>query len=439
MWGASTAAYQIEGAWNEDGKGEGIWDRFCRRPYAIRNGDSGEVSCDHYHHMPDDVTLMKKLGLKSYRFSISWPRVIPTGSGALNPKGMDFYDQLVDRLLAAGISPNATLYHWDLPQKIHELGGWLNRDSAEWFADFAHIVFNRLGDRVALWSTHNEPWATAFQGYGHGAHAPGMMNYSKAYQVTHHLLLSHGKAVQVFRQGGYSGQIGIVLSLAPRIPASNTEADKDACQRMDENNSRLYSDPIFLGYYPRMLMEWIGTHAPKVQPGDMQIINQPIDFLGVNYYVTESVSYSHRGGLLRCGGQFISAPGWGTNELGWGVYPAGLTRLLLELKQAYGNPVIYITENGCAHNESADENGYVEDWWRVDYLRAHLRAAHEAIQLGVNLKGYYVWSLMDNFEWNHGFTPRFGLVRIDYSNRRRIPKRSATWYHDVIENNGLEA
>jgi beta-glucosidase len=438
LWGAATAAYQIEGAWNEDGKGEGIWDRFTHSPYRIANGDTGDVACDHYHRMPEDVGLMKELGLQTYRFSISWPRVLPQGQGAVNPKGLDFYDRLVDKLLEADIVPNVTLNHWDFPQALQDKGGWPNRDSADWFADYARVMFDKLGDRVALWSTHNEPWVMAFVGYAFGEFAPGIADFSQAFQTTHHLLLAHGRAVQVFRQGGYKGEIGLVLDLQHRQPATDSEADRAACQRAYEYTHALFLDPLFKGCYPEMLFEWVRPHAPRIHDGDMTLINQPLDFLGINYYMTFAVHFAHRGGLFKVEMDQVSAPNWGRTAMGWDINPAGLTAVLLNLKENYGNPKMYVTENGCAVKDTPDENGFVTDWGRINYLRAHLIAVHDAIQAGANLHGYYVWSLMDNFEWAHGYQPRFGIVRVNYETGQRIPKQSARWYSEVIARNGVE-
>jgi len=436
LWGAATASYQIEGAWNEAGKGESIWDRFVRRPEAIDNGDRGDVACDHYHRMVEDVGLMADLGLRSYRFSISWPRVFPEGRGAVNQAGLDFYDRLVDRLLAADILPNATLYHWDLPQALQDLGGWPNRETADRFADYAHTVFERMGDRVAFWSTHNEPWVAAFLGYGTGEHAPGITDDRQAYQAAHHLLLSHAKAVQVYRQGGYRGEIGIVLNFSHLEPASDREADQQACRRVYEQQVDLFLGPLFRQGYPPALLEWIGRHQPDVQPGDLELIGQPIDFVGVNYYTTNRVAHARRGGLLQTQGRSISAPGWGRTEMDWGVNPAGLTAVLLDLKTRFNSPRLYVTENGCAFPDEPDGNGQVHDELRIEFLRTHLRAVLEAMEAGADVRGYYVWSLMDNFEWARGYRPRFGLVRVDYSTLRRAPKESALWYRDLITGNG---
>jgi beta-glucosidase len=438
LWGASTAAYQIEGAWNEDGKGESIWDRFSHSPYRILGGDTGDVACDHYHRMPEDVALMKELGLKTYRFSISWPRVLPEGRGTVNDKGLDFYDRLVDNLLAAGIVPLATLNHWDFPQALQERGGWPNRDSADWFADYARVMFEKLGDRVPIWSTHNEPWVVAFLGYAFGDFAPGIADFSQAFQSAHHLLLAHGKTVQAFREGRYKGEIGIALNLEHCQPATGSEADRAACQRRYEMTHAIFLDPLFKCHYPGMLFRWIGPHAPHIQDGDMDLINQPVDFLGVNYYMTFAVRFSSNRGVLKLDMDHVSAPNWGHTAMGWGINPPGLTATLLNLKENYGNPKIYITENGCAVDDIADGNGLVADVGRINYLRAHLLAVHDAIEAGVNIRGYCIWSLMDNFEWAHGLSRRFGIVRVEHETGRRIPKQSARWYSQVIAQNGVQ-
>lgn len=438
LWGAATAAYQIEGAWNEDGKGESIWDRFSHRPYRVAHGDTGDVACDHYHRMPEDIALMKELGLKTYRFSISWPRVLPEGRGAANEKGLTFYDRLVDKLIEADLAPNATLNHWDLPQALQDQGGWPNRDSLGWFTDYARLMFDRLGDRVALWATHNEPWVIAFIGHAWGVMAPGLADYSQAFQTAHHLLVSHGQAVQLFREGGYKGKIGIVLNLSHDLPLSDNEADRAACSRADAGSNSLFLDPLFKGRYPAALMEWIGPHAPHIKEGDLALINQPLDFLGVNYYMTHGVRYSHNGGLFKLMTEEVSAQNWGRTAMGWGINPPALTAILLRLKEDYGNPAVYVTENGCAVEDVPDRDGYVADAGRINFLRAHLLAAHEALKAGANLQGYYVWSLLDNFEWAYGYEMRFGLVRVDYDTGRRTPKQSASWYREVIAQNGVQ-
>ncbi len=437
LWGASTAAYQVEGAWNEDGKGESVWDHFTHTPGRIAHGDTGDIACDHYHRYKEDVALMKSLGLQGYRFSVAWTRVLPQGTGMVNSSGLDFYDRLVDELGQAGIRTNVTLNHWDLPQALQERGGWTNRDSAEWFANYARVVFDRLGDRVALWATHNEPVVISLVGYGSGVFAPGLADQSQAYQAAHHLNLAHGKAVQVFRQGGYKGQIGIVLDLHNLIPASDSLDDRLAWQRTIEGSQGIFFQPIFQGEYPSYLMDWLGPVAPKVQDGDLDVIHQPLDFLGMNYYFTSEVGYSAGGGLLKSEQRQKTLPSMGYTEVGWGFHPSGLRNVLLRVKDTVGNLPIYITENGCAVQDVPDKDGYVEDRERVNYLRQHLIELHKAIQQGVNVRGYFIWSLMDNFEWASGFGPRFGIVRVDYDTQRRIPKLSARWYMDMIAQNAV--
>jgi beta-glucosidase len=434
LWGAATAAYQIEGAWNEDGRGESIWDRYTHTPFMTAHGDTGDVACDHYHRMPEDVALMKELAMKGYRFSIAWPRILPEGRGRVNVKGLDFYERLVDELLRAGIVPNATLNHWDLPQALQDQGGWPNREIANWFVEYAQVVFERLGDRVAMWATHNEPYVVAFPGYMNAVFPPGLSDASLAYRAVHHLLLAHGKVVQAYHAGGWGGKIGIVLDLQNFIPASENEADLAACRRVMQN-SHIFLDPIFKGHYAPELAEWLGSLAPQPLQGDMETIRQPVDFLGVNHYFTNRVRFDASGGLLKSRSEPLTRPMWGYTEAGWGVNPSGLTAMLLKVKNEYGNPPVYITENGCAASDEPDEHDFVQDRERITYLRRHLIAAHEAIQAGSNLKGYFVWSLMDNFEWIAGYGPRFGIVRVDYPTQTRTPKLSAHWYRDVIKNN----
>ncbi len=436
IWGAATAAYQIEGAWDEDGKGESVWDRFTHQPFRILNGDTGDVACDHYHHMPEDVALMKELGIQSYRFSIGWPRILPQGIGTTEPRGLDFYDRLVDELLNAGILPNATLNHWDLPQALQDKGGWANRDSVSWFTEYAAVVFEKLADRVAFWATHNEPYVVAFMGYGDGTFAPGIASYPQAFQAAHHLNLSHGKTVELYRQMGYEGQIGIVLNLGTFHPKTSSPADVSAAERLESLINGMFLDPILKGHYPGNLMHWIGDMAPEIHDGDMDIIQQPIDFLGVNYYFSQTVSFQPHG-LLKLTSKPKIDPGWGMTLKGWGICPSQFTELLLHLRQDYGNPAMFITENGTALGEPADANNFVNDQGRINYLRAHFRAAHQAMAQGADLRGYYVWSLMDNFEWAEGFDLRFGLIHVDFDapDRKRTPKASFDWYRQVIEDN----
>jgi beta-glucosidase len=313
----------------------------------------------------------------------------------------------------------------------------MNRDCTDWFADYARLMFERLGDRVRMWSTHNEPRVLALLGYGNGAHAPGVCNSSMAYQVAHHLLLGHGKAVQVFRKGGFQGQIGIVLDLSHYLPASQSEADLAACRRVYLDSAGLFLEPLFHGHYPKEIFDWIGIHQPQVQDGDLELIHQPIDYLGVNHYFTMTVTHAVDGMLLKTRNEPYSAPGWGRTTMDWGINPQGLKAVLLDVKNNYGNPAVYIMENGCSLPDTPDEDGFVADWERVNYLRAHLQAVHQALQAGANLRGYFVWSLMDNFEWNWGYDRRFGLVHVDFTSQRRIPKQSAYWYRDVITDNAV--
>jgi beta-glucosidase len=438
LWGAATAAYQIEGAWNEDGKGENVWDHFSHRRFTIRNGDTGDTACDHYHRMPQDVALMKSLGLQSYRFSISWARILPQGRGPVNGKGLAFYDRLVDALLAAGITPNATLNHWDLPQALEDQGGWPNRDCADWFADYARVMFEKLGDRVAMWATHNEPYITAFLGYATGEFAPGLADFSKGFAAAHHLMLGHGKAVDAFRQSGCKGKIGIVIDYQNLVPASDREADVAARQRAFDSGSGLFLDGIFLGRYAPAILDWIGRLAPEIRPGDMEQIRRPMDFLGINHYFTFRFWHDPRGGWFKLAHDEACSPGWGKTVMGWAINPPGLRAVLNDVRKRYGNPPVFITENGCALEDTPDAGGFVEDWGRVNYLRAHIQAVHQAIADGCDVRGYFVWSLLDNFEWAHGYAPRFGIVRTDYETQARIPKRSALWYREVIDRNGVE-
>ncbi|NOZ26964.1 MAG: beta-glucosidase [Chloroflexi bacterium] len=437
LWGAATASYQIEGAWNEDGKGESIWDRFSHTPGKVLNGDTGDVACDHYHRWKDDIQLMQEIGLKGYRFSISWPRVLPTGRGKANPAGLDFYNRLVDGLLEAGIRPFVTLYHWDLPQALQEIGGWGNRDVAYYFADYAALIGRRLGDRVKQWITHNEPWVVAFVGHLYGVHAPGLTDPRLALQVSHHLLLSHGEAARALRDAGDADtQVGITLNLSPAHAASESEADQAAARRQDGFQNRWFLDPLFRGAYPPDMLELYGDLAPQVAPGDMARIQAPLDFLGVNYYTRSVVKDAPDAEIPKT--QAVKPEGPEYTEMGWEVYPEGLYELLTRLQRDYDPPALYITENGCAFPDEVNEQGQVDDERREAYLREHFIQAHRAIQDGVKLRGYFVWSLLDNFEWALGYSKRFGIVYVDYPTQRRIIKRSGRWYSKVIARNTVE-
>lgn len=437
VWGVATSAYQIEGAWDEDGRGPSVWDDFVRQPYRVVDGSAGDVACDHYHRMPEDVDLMRSLGIGAYRFSVAWPRVVPAGRGAINEAGLDFYDRLVDRLLAAGIRPFVTLNHWDLPSALEPAGGWADRGTVGAFVEYASAVFDRLGDRVPDWITHNEPWCQAFLGHATGEHAPGRCDMSAAYQVAHHLLVSHGQAVQAFRASGSIGRIGIALNPQRYVAASDDPADLSARARIWANSSDLFLGPIVHGAYPEDLMGWIGPHRPHVLDGDLESIRQPIDFLGVNYYNAERISYDVAGSLLKARSEPLSDPGWGRTTMGWGIAPSGLTAVLVELEQRYPGLPIVITENGCALDDRPDADGRIDDRARIAYVQAHLAAVLDAIDRGVAVGGYFVWSLMDNFEWSYGYTKQFGLHAVEPLSGRRVAKASAAWYGSVVRANAL--
>jgi len=435
-WGAATAAYQIEGAWNEDGKGPSIWDTFSHQPGKIKRGDTGDVATDHYHRWEEDVRIMAELGLKAYRFSISWPRVLPEGAGAVNPAGLDFYDRLVDALLANGIEPFVTLYHWDLPQALHERGGWPNRDVAHHFAEYARVVAERLGDRVTCWITHNEPLVTAMAGYLAGEHAPGIQDLGAALQTVHHLLLSHGYAVEALRASvRRPPQVGITLNLSPIHPASNSEEDCLAANRFDGVLNRMLLDPVFVGRYPEDVQALSGSAFPQVQPGDMERIATPLDFLGVNYYTRSVVRYDPNSPVIQATG--VQPEGSEYSQM-WEIYPEGMYEILARVWNDYRPASIYVTENGIAVPDGLDFDGRVRDVRRIWYLRDHVAQIHRAIADGVPMRGYFVWSLMDNFEWALGYSMRFGLVYVDYETLKRTVKDSGRWYAGVIRGNGVD-
>jgi beta-glucosidase len=440
LWGAATSSYQIEGAVAADGRGESIWDRFSHTPDAIENGDSGDEANDHFHRWAEDVDLMGELGLRAYRFSIAWPRIVPDGRGRIEERGIDFYRRLVDRLRERRIVPAVTLYHWDLPQSLQDRGGWANRDTAEAFAEYADAMFEALGDDVPIWITHNEPWVAAVLGYLYGAHAPGIRDLQQMLDASHHLLLSHGLAVERYRARGLDGRIGITLDLHPTYPASDSDADRLAARTSEEFTNRWYLDPLLRGVQPEHLSavfrEAGGDPTSAVRSGDRDIISATIDFLGINYYSRHVAAASDDGfGWAVLPGD----PALPASQLGWEVFPDGLYDLLTALTREYGPLPLYVTENGIAVNDRIGADGAVDDPQRIDFLRGHFAAAQRAIDDGVDLRGYFVWSLMDNFEWGFGYRPRFGLVYVDYATQERIPKASAGWYRRVIEWNGLDA
>lgn len=441
FWGTATSSYQIEGAWAEDGKGESIWDRFSHTPGGIEDGSTGDVACDHYHRWPEDVALMSSLGLQAYRFSLSWPRVLPTGRGRVNQAGLDFYDRLVDRLLEAGITPFATLYHWDLPQTLQDEGGWPARSTAEAFAEYGDVVSRRLGDRVKHWITHNEPFVVAFTGHVEGRHAPGLQDFPAALAAAHHLLLSHGWAVPLIRRHSPAAEVGITLNFSPAVPASPSPADRHAAREFDGVVQRWFVDPLYGRHYPADMAAAFSTrgHLPgglaHVQEGDLDAIAVPTDFLGVNYYFRQVLRDEQA--LDNQPRTVFVAPESEWTDMGWEVYPLGLYETLSRLHFEYRPTKIYVTENGASYGDGPDAAGRVSDERRIAYLRNHLAAAHRAVQAGVPLSGYFVWSLLDNFEWARGYTQRFGLVWVDFQTQQRIIKDSALWYKAVIAKNGL--
>jgi beta-glucosidase len=433
LFGTSTASYQIEGAATADGKGLSIWDTFTAEPGRIKDGNSGAVTCDHYHRWAQDIELMKRLGADGYRFSIAWPRIQPAGQGAVNKAGLAFYDRLVDGLLEAGIRPMATLYHWDLPQALEDHGGWLNRDTALRFGEYAAIMGNLLGDRVTHWCPVNEPNVATLMGYAQGIMAPGKTLMFGALPVAHHLLLSHGTAVQALRASA-AGEIGTANNHLPVWPLSGSEADREAAGLLDALWNRLFADPILTGRYP----EGLGEAMPGPVADDLAVIAQPLDFYGLNYYNPMGVRAAPAGSPLPF--EPADVPGYPVTDFGWPIVPAAFTDLLVEMTRRYpGIPPIIITENGCSYATGPDESGVVDDQLRIDYLDSHIRAVAAAVERGVDVRGYYCWSLMDNFEWAEGFTQRFGLVHVDYDTLARTPKRSFDWYAGLIRAHRAQA
>jgi beta-glucosidase len=462
VWGAATAAYQIEGAASEDGRGPSIWDTFSRAPGKVVHGDTGEVACDHYHRLEEDLDLMSQLGIPAYRFSVSWPRVIPDAAKKVNQVGLDFYERLVDGLLARNITPVLTLYHWDLPQPLQDVGGWVNRETVERFVEYADLVGRALGDRVFTITTLNEPFCAAFLGYGSGRHDPGISDNASALTAAHHLNLAHGRAVTALRTVIPSeSSLSITLNLAQVEPATDSEEDRKACQHVDAIANGIFLEPILGGSYPEQLMadtrhitDWLFVHD-----GDLVEIAAPIDILGINYYSSSKVaagSAPPADPTSRPMGNHLAHVGdapspWpGTDlaysvpqpgpytDMGWPIDPEGLTKLLTGVHREYPEMPLVITENGCAYPDTVGADGQVHDPDRITYLRQHMAAVRTAIDAGVDVRGYYVWSLLDNFEWAEGYSKRFGLVYVDYKTLERIPKDSALWFHEVIEDNAVK-
>jgi beta-glucosidase len=430
-WGAATAAYQIEGAVDEDGRAESIWDRFSKTPGKVTNGDTGDVACDHYHRWEEDIHLMEELGLNAYRFSISWPRVLPEGRGMANEKGLDFYSRLVDGLLEKGIEPFATLYHWDLPMALQDAGGWLNRRILDWFTEYAELMYKRLGDRVKYWATLNEPNVFAFLGYHLGKHAPGVVDEATFAQVRHHLLLAHGDAVRAGRSLLPKAQFGIVPAIAHNYPATDKPEDVATVESMWKGWTCTFLDPIFRGEYPT-IPEGQDYPQPVILEGDMERIAAPIDYLGINHYFSHWIVKGENG-----------YPKWVDKDLpktdrGWAIYPDGMRDMLLKVTKEYGRIPIYIMENGASYPDKVTADAKVHDTERVNYFRGYIKSLHEAIDLGVDVRGYFAWSLMDNFEWEEGYNSRFGIVYVDFDTQQRIIKDSGRFLSEIFRNNRLE-
>lgn len=426
LFGAATAAYQIEGGHDADGKGPSIWDTFSHRPGTISTGETGDVACDHYHRWRNDLELMRALGLDAYRFSISWPRVLPEGTGAANERGLDFYARLVDGLRDRGIRPFVTLYHWDLPEALQRRGGWANPDAPAWFGEYARLVGARLGDRVADWMTLNEPEVVAFAGHATGVHAPGVRDWRVALRVSHHLLLAHREGARALRSAGREARVGIALNLSPAHPATRSEEDVGAARRSDGYLNRWFLDPLFGRGYPADLLEWYGELFPHRLEG----YSGDLDFVGVNYYTRRHVRASDEG-VLKLSTVRAADAEW--TAMPWEIFPAGFREILLRVARDYRPRAMYVTENGAAFDDAPDAEGRVRDERRVAYLAAHLAAAADALEAGAPLAGYFVWTLLDNFEWAHGTAKRFGLAYTDYPTQRRIVKTSGEWYRALSE------
>lgn len=434
LWGAANAAYQVEGAVAEDGRGPSIWDVFAHTPGKIVHGDTGDIACDQYHRLEADLDLMAEMGLGLYRFSVAWPRVLPAGTGAVNEKGLDYYDRLVDGLVARAIQPMLTLYHWDLPQALQEKGGWGDRAVADWFADYVDVVQRRLGDRIAFWNTLNEPWCVAFIGHRDGVFAPGLKDEALALKVVHHQLLAHARATEVLRAGGRDG-IGLALNLVSEVPASDRPQDIAATRRMDGIENRLFLDPLFRGSYPEDIVR---HYVPVsdfgfVRPGDLEAIQRPLDFLGVNFYQQHITRADPADPDRRV---ISEIPGHRRTAMNIGFNPEGLRDLLLRVKADYTDVPIIITENGMAMSDYVDPDGRIRDSERIQFWDEHLSAVAEAIAAGVDVRGFVAWSFLDNYEWQVGYSRRYGMIYVDYRTQRRIWKDSGRWYQHVIEDNG---
>ncbi|HEY0992870.1 MAG TPA: GH1 family beta-glucosidase [Kofleriaceae bacterium] len=439
VWGTATSAYQIEGAWDADGKGESVWDRFAANPANIADRSDGRIACDHYHRFRDDLDLMKSLHLASYRFSLAWPRIVPDGAGAINEAGLDFYDRLVDAMLERGIRPFATLFHWDLPSALQDLGGWTSKRTVDAFARYAEIAARRLGDRVTDWMTHNEPWVVAFVGHLYGVHAPGLRDLRTSLAVAHGILVSHGRAVAAIRAACPGARVGIVHNLEWVEPASDRPEDVAAAARHDGAMNRWFLDPVFGRGYPEDLVAWFGADAPRAEPGDHEAIAAPMDFLGVNYYTRRVIAHDPAGrgpgaGMLATRPVFWPFMARADFDE-WEVAPEGLYRILLRVQREYRPPAMFVTENGTSWPDAPGPDGAIHDLLRIRYIARHAAAVRQALDDGADVRGYFAWSLMDNFEWGFGYTKRFGLVHVDYATQRRTVKDSGRWYAKLAAEN----
>jgi beta-glucosidase len=433
LWGGATASYQIEGAVHEDGRGESIWDRFSHTPGKVKNGDTGDVAIDHYHRWKGDIAIMRELGISAYRLSTAWPRIVPNGRGQVNQKGLDFYDRLTDGLLDAGIQPWVTLYHWDLPQVLEDEGGWRNRETVEAFGAYTDALTRRIGDRVNHWITINEPWVAGFLGHLLGIHAPGLRDMKAATAASHNLLRAHGRGMEIVRANVDDAKTGITLNLAPVYPYGDSEADADAQRRMDGQLNRWFLDPVFRGHYPEDILRELGPMGPEIEDGDMESISAKQDFLGINYYSPMFVAHDASSAT----GFMIKDMEGEKMATGWLVDPESLQRLLVRVHDEYQPAAMYITENGAAYDDPAPENDRVADPARRRCIHDHLIAARKSIDEDVPLKGYFVWSLFDNFEWSEGYDIRFGITYVDYATQARTIKDSGRWYAEVTRANAV--
>lgn len=435
-WGTATASYQIEGAAFEDGRGLSIWDTFSHTPGKVVGGDNGDVACDSYHRYEEDIEIMKDLGIDLYRFSVSWPRIFPKGTGEINSKGLAFYHDLVDKLIESGIEPMCTLYHWDLPQALQDKGGWDNRETIDAFVQYAEVMFKEFRGKIKYWITLNEPWCISFLSNYIGAHAPGFTDLQLATTISHHLLIAHGKAVKKFRELGVEGEVGYAPNTTWLEPYSTKQEDIDACRRENAYFIEWFMDPVFKGEYPQFMVEWFKSKGVelKIEDGDLEAIHQPIDFLGINYYTGHVARYKENSGLFDW--EYVEM-GYERTDIDWPVYPKGFYKVLTYINDRYGNVPIYITENGSCYNDEPVD-GRVKDAARIKYLKQHLTSLNRSIAAGVNIKGYLTWSLLDNFEWAEGYSKRFGIVYVDYITLKRTKKDSFYWFKQTIANNWFE-